>query len=180
MGNQAKVSSVEALDTFRASLIIFLTKARRFLDDARDEARQTRMWLQYDSMIHWENEIRRRSRLLSQAEQEFTSAHLSKNNENALAIRKAAMEKAKRALDEAEERMRHVKQWIQNFDSTADPFVKRMEGIKQFLDVDMPKAISYIVALEKTLSAYAESSSSESAPPSRVPPPSAPETKKTL
>lgn len=156
MGNQAKVSSIDALDQFRASLVIFLTKARRSVSDANDEARTTRMWLQHDRVVHWENEIRKRSRVLDQAEQEFMSARLAKNNETALRIRKAAVEKAKRALDEAQTKLRRVKGWAQNFDSAADPILKRLEGMKQFIDEDLPKAIAYIVGLQRTLAAYTQ------------------------
>jgi len=156
MGNQAKVTSIEALDLFRSSLIIFLTKARRSVNDVADEARRTRMWLQHDQMVHWEGEIRKRSRAFDQAEQEFMSARLQKNNETALMVRRAAVAKAKRALDEAQDKIRRVKQWSQNFDSVADPIVKRMESMRQFLDEDMPKAISYLVNLQRTLAAYAE------------------------
>jgi hypothetical protein len=156
MANQAKVTSIEALDQFRASLVIFLGKARRSVSDAGDEARNTRMWLQHDRIVFWESEIRKRSKIHDQAEQEYMSARLTKNNENALTIRKNAVEKAKRALEEAQGRLRRVKQWAQNFDNAADPIVKRMESIRQYLDVDMPKAIAYLVNLQRTLAAYAE------------------------
>src|SRR5271154_5243483 len=117
MGNQAKVSSIDSLDMFRAALVIFLTKARRSVADANDEARATRMWLQHDRVVHWENEIRKRSRALDQAEQDYMSARLVRNNETALMTRRQAMEKAKRVLDEAQGKLRRVKQWSQNFDS---------------------------------------------------------------
>lgn len=156
MGNQAKVSSIDALDQFRSALVIFLGKARRSVADASDEARTTRMWLQHDRVVHWENEIRNRSRKLDQAEQDYMSARLTKNNETALMTRRAAMEKAKRALDEAQGKLRRVKGWSQNFDSAADPILKRMEGMKAFLDEDMPKAIAYITSLQRTLAAYTQ------------------------
>src|ERR1700677_4894710 len=156
MGNQAKVTSVEALDMFRASLVIFLTKARRSVNDANDEARQTRMWLQHDRVVFWESEIRKRSRALDQAEQEFMSARLTKSNETAIMVRRATVEKMKRSLNEAQDQLRRVKQWSQNFDSASDPIVKRLESMKQFLDEDMPKAIAYLVSLQRTLAAYSE------------------------
>ena len=124
--------------------------------DANDEARTTRMWLQHDRVVHWENEIRKRSRALDQAEQDFMSARLVRNNETALMVRRQAVEKAKRALDEADGKLRRVKGWAQNFDSAADPVLKRMESMKQFLDVDMPRAIAYIVGLQRTLAAYTQ------------------------
>lgn len=170
MGNQAKVSSIEALEMFRAKMVIFLTKARRSVNDAQDEARQTRMWLQHDRVVHWEAEIRKRSRTLDQAEQEFMSARLTKNNETALMVRRAAVDKAKRALDEAQNKLRRVKQWAQSFDNAADPIVKRLESLREYLDQDMPKAVAYLTSVERTLAAYAEGPPPEEMQASAAPP----------
>ena len=41
MSQQARVTSVDALDAFRASLVIFVTKAREAVDTARDRVRRT-------------------------------------------------------------------------------------------------------------------------------------------
>ncbi|HWB61685.1 MAG TPA: hypothetical protein VG733_19535 [Chthoniobacteraceae bacterium] len=176
MGNQAKVTSLDALDMIRAALVIFLTKARRSVADANDEARTTRMWLQHDRVVHWENEIRKISRKVDQLQQDYMSARLVKNNETALMTRRQALERAKRALGEAQGKLRLVKQWSQNFDSAADPILKRMEGMKSFLDDDMPRAIAYIVALQRTLAAYTQGPPPEDAAlPADVPASTTPE-----
>lgn len=161
MGNQAKVTSTDAIEQFRASLIIFRGKAHRSLDDSVDEVRRTRLWLQHDQRMHWEGEFRKRSRVLAQAEQELMSARLSggASHGTALGVRQANVNKAKHALEEAEAKLRNVKGWNQNFESCADPIVKRLENIGHYLDNDMPKAISYLVNVLRALSAYA------SAPP---------------
>lgn len=74
MGNQARVTTTDAFESFRASLILFLGKARRSVDDAGDEVRRTRLWLQHDQILHWDGEIRRRTKTLDQAQQELRSA----------------------------------------------------------------------------------------------------------
>ena len=53
MSVQAKVTSVDALDAFRASMVIFVTKARGAVDTVRDRVRRTRNWLQHDQRVHW-------------------------------------------------------------------------------------------------------------------------------
>lgn len=164
MGTQARVTSIDALDAFRSSLIIFMGKAKRSLSDVQDEVRQVRLWLQHDQRTHWENEIRRRSRAFDQAEQEYMSARLQKNNETALRVRRAAAEKAKRAVEEGQEKLRRVKQWSQNYESASDPILKQLEGMRQLVDMDMPKAIAFLVNLQRTLAAYAESPPPEQLP----------------
>jgi len=52
MGNQAKVTSTEALDAFRSNLIVFRAKAKKSVDEVTDEVRRTRGWLQLDQKMH--------------------------------------------------------------------------------------------------------------------------------
>jgi len=161
MANQARITSTEALESFRASLIVFLTKARRALADTDDEVRGTRSWLQHDRRIHWENEIRRHTKALDRAQAELVSAHLAQNNESARMVRQAAVNKAKRELDEAQNKLRVVKKWNQNYESRVDPLIKRMESLAQFLEHDMPKAIAYLAQVQDTLDAYIQTPAAE-------------------
>lgn len=84
------------------------------------------------------------------------SVRLGSHQESALVARQAAVNQAKRALTEAEDKLRRVKAWNQNFDHCADPVVKRLESLRELLNQDMPKAISYLVNVQRTLEAYAD------------------------
>jgi hypothetical protein len=156
MANQARVTSTDALESFRASLIVFLGKARRSVDDVGDEVRRTRQWLQHDQRLLWEGELRRRTKALERAEQELMSVRLASHQESALMARQMAVNKAKGAVSEAGDKIRKVKTWSQNFDNRADPVVKRLESLRELLNQDMPKAVSYLVNLQRTLAAYAD------------------------
>jgi DNA repair ATPase RecN len=165
MATQAKVTSTEALEAFRASLIVFLTKARRSLDDAGDDVRRTRQWLQHDQRMHWEGELRRRARRLAQAQQELMSVRLSSHQASAVMARQMAVTKAQNELVEAEEKLRKLKTWNQKYDTCADPIIKRMDRMRQLLD-ELPKAITYLVSVQKTLEEYADSALPMTAPSS--------------
>jgi hypothetical protein len=167
MAEQVKVTSIDALEAFRANLIVFLTAAHRSVDEVRDEVRRTRQWIQTDQRVHWEGQARKWRRALAQAEQELISAKLSALRDSTT-MQENAVLKAKRALSEAEEKLRVVKIWNRDFDGRSDPLIKRLESLRQFLDFDMPKAISYLVQAQRTLEAYAES-----APRSEGPAPAA-------
>jgi DNA repair exonuclease SbcCD ATPase subunit len=157
MANQARVTSTDALESFRASLIVFLTKARRAIDDASESVRRTRQWLQQDQRMYWEGELRRRRKALERAEQELMSARIAEHRESALMNRQMAVNQAQRAIAEAEAKMRRVKSWTQNFDHSADPIVKKLESLRQVLDQDMPKAIAYLSNVQRILEAYTDS-----------------------
>ena len=163
MANQVRVTSIDALESLRSGLIIFLTKARRSLDDVSDEVRRTRMWLQHDMRFHWEGEVRKRQKILGQAEQELLSAKLSGLRDN-LAVQQNAVRKAKAALVEGEEKLRNVKRWNRDFESASAPMLKRLEGLRQYLDFELPDAIAYLVQAQRTLDAYTEAPPPEAAP----------------
>jgi hypothetical protein len=168
MSEQAKVTSLDALDSLRSGLVIFLGKARRSLDDAGDELRRMRMWLQHDMRTRWEHEVRRCARVLEAAEQELFSAKLSSLRDN-ISRQQIAVRKAKADLAHAEEKLRHTKTWARNYESISDPLAKRLEGLRQFLDYDLPKGIAYVVQVQRTLGEYAESHAPVDAPPATAP-----------
>jgi seryl-tRNA synthetase len=178
MADQANITSLEALETFRASLIVFLTKARRSLDEVAEEVKRTRQWLQHDQKVHWEGEHRRRTKQLDQAQQELMSARLATHQESALMSRQLAVAKAKREIAEVEDKLRRLKAWTANFDSAADPSVKRLDQLRLTLN-NLAHAVTYLAGVQKTLEGYAESASpaavSSTAPSTSSEPESGPE-----
>ena len=154
MAERAHVSSVEAIELFRANLIAYLGKTRPVLEDACDEALRVRQWLQHDRRIHWENQLRRRRKILEEAEQSLFSARLG-NLREPTSAELAAVTRAKRAFDEAEEKLRLVKRWTMEFDNRVQPLVKELEGLRTLLANDMPKAAAHLSKVIQTLDAYA-------------------------
>src|ERR1051325_7779255 len=123
MAERAHVTSSATIESFRSSLITYLSKARPILEDACDEVLRTREWLQNDRRLHWENQVRLRARKLEEAQQAVFSARLSDLREVSTA-EQAAVQRAKRALAEAEEKLRLVKRWSLEFDHRVQPLVK--------------------------------------------------------
>ena len=66
MPERARVTSLEAIETFRATLIVYREKAGRVLDEVNDSVVRTRLWLQTNRVAHWKNEVRRCDRELKQ------------------------------------------------------------------------------------------------------------------
>jgi galactokinase len=154
MPSPANVSSVEALEAFRASLILYLSKARPALEEVNADVLRLRVWLQTEQRIHWENQLRRRKRELEDAQQALFSAKLS-NLREATSAELQAVQKAKRRLDEAEEKLRRIKHWAREFDHRSEPLVKELERLHTALAADLPQAIAWLAQAVKTLDAYA-------------------------
>jgi predicted nucleic acid-binding Zn-ribbon protein len=155
MEQQAKVTSVDALENFRASLILFLSKAKPALEEVMHEVVRTRLWIENEQRSHWEREIKTRRRKLEQAQAELFSASISKI-QKASAAQQMAVQHAQRAVHAAEEKMRMLKKWNRELENRADPLVKQIEQLHGFLTSEMARASAFLAEAVKILQSYAE------------------------
>jgi hypothetical protein len=154
MAQQAQVTSVEAVESFRADLIVFLSQARSTLEEMCDDVLRTRLWVQNDQRRSWENEMRLRGRKLEQARSELFSARLS-NWQEASAAQYMAVQRAERAVREAEAKLSVLKKWDRELENRTDPLVKQVNQLHGFLTTDMARAVAYLAQAVKALDAYA-------------------------
>lgn len=154
MAERAQVTSVEALDSFRAKLIVFLTKARASGDEVIDEIQRTQSWLDNEQRTYCDRELRRRQRVLDEAEQELFSAKISRIRVQS-AAQVLAVERAKRAVRQAEEKRDAIRKWAREFESRSDPLAKQVEQLLTFLSTDLGKAAFYLGSVVKVLQDYA-------------------------
>lgn len=153
MSTRANVTSLDALESFRTKLIVYLSKARPTLEEVSDDVIRTRVWLETDRRVHWENQVRRATQKLQDAQQAVFSADLSNLREVSAAERNAVT-KAKRALDEAENKLRIVKKWNRDFANHVEPLAKQLEKLQTVLTNNLPQAIAYLANAVKTLDDY--------------------------
>lgn len=154
MATNANVTSTEGIAAFRAALLVYVSKAKPVLEDACDEVARMRQWLQSSQRVHWENEVRKRTRILENAQQALFSQSIGSLRDPGMA-EKMAVTKAKRALVEADEKLQVVKRWNREFDHLAAPMVKQFESLRTTLANEMPKAATHLGQIIKTLDAYA-------------------------
>jgi hypothetical protein len=154
MPDKAQVTSVEAIEAFRASLIVYLGKARAALEEISAEVVRTRAWVQTDQRRKWTQELQLRLRRLEDARNELFSARLSSLQE-ASALQVMAVQRAERAVREAEEKIAVLKKWDRGLSDRTDPLVKQIEQLHGFIATDMAKAVVHLAQVVKTLDAYA-------------------------
>ena len=153
MAERAQVTSVEAIESFRASLIVFLSKVRPTLEEVSDEVLRLQAWLQNDQRRIWESQLRRRGRQLEEARQELFNATLSRLQE-ATALQHMAVQRAQRAVHEAEDKLDTLKKWERALEDRTAPMIKQIEEFHGFLTIDMGKALAQLVLIVKSLEAY--------------------------
>src|SRR2546423_7407376 len=143
MPQPAKVTSIAALDAFKASLCVYLEKAGRLLDEVSEDVVRTRAWLETDRLAHWKKQVHLRTRALAQADQELLTARLSGVPE-AIQTRRMAVNQAKQTLIEAEEGLARVKQWIRHYETHAQSQSKLITQLRHSLAFDMRKAVAFL------------------------------------
>jgi hypothetical protein len=155
MPERAKVTSVDALDAFRANLVLYLSKARPAIEEVSGDVLRTRVWIEEEQLTHWQNQLRLRARALEEAQQALFSARLSNLREES-AAEVMAVHRAKRQFEEAEAKLRLVRIWRRDFDNRVQPLLKQVEKLQTVLANDMVKAVAYLAQVIQTLDAYAE------------------------
>jgi hypothetical protein len=155
MPDQARVTSLEALQTFRSNLIVYLGQARPLLEEVSASVLRTHLWLENEQRTHWENQIRRRLKELQQAQQALFSAKLG-SLRHEMSAEQLAVHRAKRSLEESETKLKIVKKWDREYDGRVQPLVKQMEKLHTVLAMDMVQAVAYLTQAINTLAAYAE------------------------
>ena len=173
MADQAQVTSVDAIETFRVSLLIYLSKVKPAVEQITSEMMQTRVWVQTTQRQFWDHQLRLRRRKLEEAKQALFSARLSQFQQSTL-LETMAVQRAQKAVEEAEGKLAMLKKWSRDIESRADPLTKQIEQFHGYLITDLPEAVTLLSQIVKTLDAYAEVSSTGSLGATTTPAPAAP------
>ncbi|MES2437579.1 MAG: hypothetical protein V4584_00840 [Verrucomicrobiota bacterium] len=163
MSDQVKISSIDALEAFRADLIQYIAKARVALEDMEGDVRRTQTWLDTDRTQYWGGQMKLWTKNLHQAEQELYSANLT-SPQASNAFQKMAVVKAKRKLEEAEDKMRVLKKWRQTFENRATPLLRQLDPMFFLVGQQLPKGVFSLGESIKALQAYAEKQTPNQAP----------------
>lgn len=168
MPEKAKITSVDALEAFRANLVVYLSKARPALEEVSSDVMRIRLWLQDDRTDYWQGQVKKRQRALEQAQQALFSARMSNLNEGTSSAQ-FDLHRAKRAFEEAADKLKKVKAWDKKFEGLANPWLRQMEKLHGVLSHDMPLAIAHLSEMIRLLSDYADLRPSGGAAPAPIP-----------
>jgi chromosome segregation ATPase len=154
MATRANITSVEAIESFRANLIVYLSKAKPALEEVSAEIVRTRIWLQGPQRTHWEGVVKKLARELEEAKAALFSSKIS-NLREVSSAEQLAVTKAKRKMDEADSKLRILRRWDRDFDNQVEPMTRKLEKMQVVLTDDLEKAVTHLAQTINTLDAYA-------------------------
>lgn len=155
MAGQAHVTSVDAIEAFRASLVLYLSKVRPAVEQVSAEVLRTRTWVQTSQRQHWENQLRLRRRKLEEAQSELFNARISQFKKSTL-LETLAVQRAQRAVDEAEAKLAMLKKWSREIEARAEPLLKQIEQLHGYLSTELSQGVVQLQQIVKTLDAYTD------------------------
>ncbi|HEX7860099.1 MAG TPA: hypothetical protein VF773_07235 [Verrucomicrobiae bacterium] len=153
MSDRAEVSSIDAISDFRTALLVYISKVRPLLDDSADEVFRMREWLRTTQWVHWENQLRHRTRELEDAQQALFSAEMAKLRP-ATHAEVVAVQKARRALAHVEEKLRTLKQVASMFEKEAVPRLKQIESLRSVVGNDLMEGVHFLERIVGSLDKY--------------------------
>jgi hypothetical protein len=155
MATQANITSVEAIELFRAALILFTSQARPALEEVSSEVMRARLWLENDQWRFWENELRQRNKKLEQAQSELLTARMSDFQETT-SLQQMSVRRSRQSVEKAGEKLKMLKKWDRDLENRAAPLLKEVEQLHSFLTGEMPKAVAHLALVVRALDAYAD------------------------
>lgn len=152
---QAQVSSIEAIESFRADLLVYVHQMQPVIDESSSEVSRVRHWLEHEQEPYWKDQLRRRRLKLEEAEAELFNARVSLMKDSCI-IPQMQVNKALAVVREAEKKLAAIKKWLRELEPVTEPLLKQMEQLRGYLSADMGRAVHNLTENVKLLEAYAK------------------------
>jgi hypothetical protein len=154
------VSSIDVLRDFRAQLCRFGEDCKNGLAAAEMEISRMVDWLTNDRRLYWQAEIRRRQENLSQAKADMHRKRTSQmfGQDASLAEQRENLRVAKFRLEEAEEKLEHVRRWAQPLQQAIMEYRGQSRPLADMLDSEHENNLALLDRMITALEEYVGSS----------------------
>ena len=157
MSGSARVTSVDVLPLLAAGLAKFRGESQGVLDDLSIETRRILEWIHHDRKEYWQRELHRAYEQLNQARLQLQQARTVRrigDREPACIDEKRAVERAKRRVDTAHEKIEAVRHWTGVVDRAVDDFQRIRTQFAGWLEIELPRAVAALNQMSESLVSY--------------------------
>jgi hypothetical protein len=156
--SRARVDDIEALKMFRAQLFKFAEAAGVALGDSESEIHRTIGWLDNEQQQHWVSQHRKRLGLLAQAKEALRMKKIftgPAGSRQSCVDEEKAVQKALKAVAEAEQKIAAVKQWSRRLQKELLMYKGQTQRFATSTTVDIPLAAAVLGNMIVRLESYA-------------------------
>ena len=173
MADRARVHSVDVLQRFRPALVTFVEECSAALVSAEADAARVVMRIRGEREPYWKKQIRMREDELKSAKGELAMKKIMRDADDARADvdQVKAVNKARRRVEEAQEKHRLCRQWARRLEKEQSDFRGQVSALRRILEMDMPRAIAELDRMSQALEDYttmASPSGRTKAPPGKA------------
>ncbi|MBC8106029.1 MAG: hypothetical protein H7Z14_05525 [Anaerolineae bacterium] len=143
MAGSAKVESIDLLKALRRTLFKFAEAANVALSDAESDLNRTLMWIQTEQLQHWTSQIRKRAELVSRCEEAVRQKKIfvdSAGRRSSAIDEIKALERAKKALAVAHEKLANCKSWARKLEKEIQNYRGIVQRLATTVQSDLPVA----------------------------------------
>src|SRR5687767_2571867 len=167
MGESAQVSSIPAIEDFRAALVQFAQHTSQSLCEMETEIRRAYDWLTHDQLKFWQAEFQRSGRALLEAKVELQNAQTSRRMDDytpSCIQERKKVERIRQRQELAQAKIEAVRRWGQLVAREIDEFKIRSAQLSTMLEADVPKALSALDRILLMLDSYIQLAAPAMAP----------------
>ena len=157
MSRFAKLTSIDAVERFATALRCFGEEASAALDTLELEARRAVEWIGHDRKDYWAQQVRRGWDHVAEARAELERCmtfHRVADHRPSCRDEKLALEKAKRRLRTAEEKVQAVRHWSHVVGHEVTEYRGSVNQLAGWLQGDLPRALAALQRMTTALESY--------------------------
>ena len=153
----ANITSIEAIRLFAAAMMAFEDGAEDAAVQLELEVRRPVAWIDELSM-YWPKQVRKASDAQSEARINLEKCELTISGEDRRSCydERKALEKAKRRLRTAEEKVQAVRRWKVQIRKEVEEFQVQIAKLRQFLESDLVRSITSLKRMNEALEQYVQ------------------------
>lgn len=156
MSTHANVRSLDAVQNFRPALARFEEDAGSALAALRMEVHRTIDWFEHDCPAYWQQQIRKSFDLVAECRTQLARKQMMKvaGRTPDCTDEKLALQRAKRRLEMAQEKLEIVRKWAIKVRRASDEFMSQLSELDRTVTSDMPRMIAHLDRIVTALEEY--------------------------
>jgi len=156
MSDSAKVSSIDAIKGFRLSVAKFVQEVTNAIAEIDADIHRVAGELRYERLPYWNKQVIARQEAVIAARTERSRKELmSMSDMPSLVEERRNLDKAKRAVEEAQQKIEAVKKWARLVDRESMLFKGQLQSLSDAVCRDLPEGIVRLGKMIAALEAYA-------------------------
>ena len=158
MKQRAKITSFDALVSFRTGLIEFDDNAQAALEAMLLEVRKAVEWIEHDRAQYWPAQVRQASDTVVQARADLARCEMAirPDDRNPCTEQKKKLTSSKQRLRHCERKVEAVRHWRRLLNHEFTEFQGRVSKLTGFLESELPQAVAALEHLLNALEQYAQ------------------------